>query len=85
MSDAFVCDKLSNSMETVRNDFAMEMETDGGGMVGIQAARGNSVAPTNPFSLRNFGTELRSVSVDDTPPPRESRSDRHNPFVLCVP
>lgn len=39
-------------METVRNDFAMEMETDGGGMVGIQAARGN-------FSLRNFGTELR--------------------------
>lgn len=61
MSDMFICEKLSDSMETVRSDFAMETETDGGGMVGIQSARGNSAVSTNPlnFSLRNFGTELR--------------------------
>lgn len=43
-------------MEKVRSDFAMETETDGGGMVGIQSARGPAAAS---FSLRNFGTELR--------------------------
>uniref|UniRef100_A0A8C2WK70 TBC1 domain family member 2B n=1 Tax=Cyclopterus lumpus TaxID=8103 RepID=A0A8C2WK70_CYCLU len=58
--DALVFDKLSDSMEKVRSDFAMETETDGGGMVGIQSARGPSA--TNPlnFSLKNFGTELRN-------------------------
>lgn len=64
LSDALsVCEKLSNSMENIRSDFAME--TDGGGMVGIQSARGNSAVSTNPlnFSLRNFGTELRWVST----------------------
>lgn len=61
LSDAFVSDKLSSSMETVRSDFAMETETDGGGTLGIQSARGNPGASTNTlnFSLRNFGTELR--------------------------
>ncbi len=60
-SDPFVLDKLNDSMEKVRSDFAMETELDGGGMVGIQSARGPSAASTNPlnFSLRNFGTELR--------------------------
>ncbi|XP_029289389.1 TBC1 domain family member 2B isoform X2 [Cottoperca gobio] len=60
--DALVFDKLSDSMEKVRSDFAMETETDGGGMVGIQSARGPSAASTNPlnFSLKNFGTELRN-------------------------
>uniref|UniRef100_A0A8C2WGI3 TBC1 domain family member 2B n=1 Tax=Cyclopterus lumpus TaxID=8103 RepID=A0A8C2WGI3_CYCLU len=59
-NDALVFDKLSDSMEKVRSDFAMETETDGGGMVGIQSARGPSA--TNPlnFSLKNFGTELRN-------------------------
>uniref|UniRef100_A0A3Q4AHX1 Rab-GAP TBC domain-containing protein n=1 Tax=Mola mola TaxID=94237 RepID=A0A3Q4AHX1_MOLML len=54
--------KLGHSMETVRSDFAMEMEMDGGGMVGVQSTRGNLAASTNPlnFSLRNFGTELRN-------------------------
>ncbi|KAL7402219.1 hypothetical protein ABVT39_011514 [Epinephelus coioides] len=61
-NDAVVFEKLSDSMEQVRSDFAMETDTDGGGMVGIQSARGPSAAPTNPlnFSLRNFGTELRN-------------------------
>ncbi|TMS05257.1 TBC1 domain family member 2B [Larimichthys crocea] len=60
--DAIVFEKLSDSMEKVRSDFAMETETDSGGMVGIQSARGTSAAPTNPlnFSFRNFGTELRN-------------------------
>lgn len=61
ISDSFIFEKLSDSMEKVRSDFAMETETDGGGMVGIQSARGPSAASTNPlnFSLKNFGTELR--------------------------
>lgn len=49
-------------METVRSDFALDMEADGGsGMVGMQSARGSFSASTNPlnFSLRNIGTELR--------------------------
>ncbi|KAK9516658.1 hypothetical protein VZT92_024577 [Zoarces viviparus] len=61
-NDAPVFEKLSDSMEKVRSDFAMETDTDGGGMVGIQSARGPSAASTNPlnFSLKNFGTELRN-------------------------
>ena len=62
ISDALVFEKLSESMEKVRHDFALETETDGGGMVGIQSARGGpSAGSTNPlnFSIRNFGTELR--------------------------
>lgn len=48
-------------MENIRSDFAMETEADGGGMVGVQSARGPSAVPTNSlnFSLRNIGTELR--------------------------
>lgn len=48
-------------MEKVRSDFAMETETDGGAMVGIQSARGPAAGSTNPlnFSLKNFGTELK--------------------------
>ncbi|XP_070828913.1 TBC1 domain family member 2B [Chaetodon trifascialis] len=61
-NDAFAFDKVCDSMEKVRSDFAMEAETDGGGMVGLQSARGPSAASTNPlnFSLRNIGTELRN-------------------------
>lgn len=61
ISDGIIFEKLSESMEKVRSDFAMETETDGGGMVGIQSARGPSAASTHPlnFSLKNFGTELR--------------------------
>ncbi|KAM3609316.1 uncharacterized protein V6R79_012944 [Siganus canaliculatus] len=59
--DGSVFDKLSDSMEKVRSDFAMETETDGGGMVGIQSARGSLATSTNPLnSLRNIGTELRN-------------------------
>lgn len=59
-SDGYVFEKPSDSMEKVRSDFAIETETDGGGMVGIQSARGPSAASTNPLnSLKNIGTELR--------------------------
>ena len=60
-SDGFVVTKLSNSMENVRIDFAMETDTEGGSMAGIQTARGASAASTNPlnFSLKNLGTELK--------------------------
>ncbi|KAL6106721.1 tbc1d2b [Pungitius sinensis] len=59
---ALVFPKPSDCMEKVRSDFAMETESDGGAMVGIQSARGPSAAPTNPlnFSLKNLGTELRN-------------------------
>uniref|UniRef100_A0A667YFW4 TBC1 domain family member 2B n=1 Tax=Myripristis murdjan TaxID=586833 RepID=A0A667YFW4_9TELE len=61
-NDAFLFEKPSESMEKVRSDFAMEMETDGGGMVGMQAARGPSVSSTNSlnFSFKNLSTELRN-------------------------
>lgn len=61
MSDAFLGEKLSDTMETVRSDFALDMEADGSGMVGMQSARGSFSASANPlnFSLRNIGTELR--------------------------
>uniref|UniRef100_A0A3Q3QH16 Rab-GAP TBC domain-containing protein n=1 Tax=Monopterus albus TaxID=43700 RepID=A0A3Q3QH16_MONAL len=54
--------RLSESMEKVRSDFAMETESDGEGMVGIHMARGPSAVSTSPlnFSLKNFGTELRN-------------------------
>ncbi|XP_056137284.1 TBC1 domain family member 2B [Lampris incognitus] len=61
-NDTFLFEKPSESMEKVRSDFAMETETDGGGMVGMQSARGPSGLSTNPlnFSLKNWGTELRN-------------------------
>ncbi|XP_029952898.1 TBC1 domain family member 2B [Salarias fasciatus] len=61
-NDTFVFEKLSESMEKVRSDFAMETERDGGGTAGVQAARGTSAASTNPlnFSLKNFDTVLRN-------------------------
>ncbi|XP_034443818.1 TBC1 domain family member 2B [Hippoglossus hippoglossus] len=61
-NDGFIFEKLSESMEKVRSDFAMETETEGGSMVGIQTARGASAVSTNPlnFSLKNLGTELKN-------------------------
>ncbi|AWP08423.1 putative TBC1 domain family member 2B [Scophthalmus maximus] len=61
-NDGIIFEKLSDSMEKVRSDFAMETETDGGAMVGIQSARGPAAGSTNPlnFSLKNFGTELKN-------------------------
>ncbi|XP_019731476.1 TBC1 domain family member 2B isoform X1 [Hippocampus comes] len=60
-NDAFLFEKLSDSMEKVRSDFALESETEGGGTVGIQSARGTSTSTnTLNFSLKNFGTELRN-------------------------
>ncbi|XP_028307218.1 TBC1 domain family member 2B isoform X2 [Gouania willdenowi] len=60
--DSCVFGNLSESMEKVRSDFAMETLADGRGMVGIQSARGPSAASTNTlnFSLKNFGSELRN-------------------------
>ncbi|XP_014902973.1 TBC1 domain family member 2B [Poecilia latipinna] len=65
-SDAFFVEKLSDSMEKVRSDFAMDTEMDAGGMVGIQSARG-------PFSLKNFGTELRNSMSNLRPGRVENR------------
>lgn len=60
ISDAVVFEKLSDSMDQIRSDFAMETEAGGGGMVGIQLARGPPAGSTNPLnSLKNLGTELR--------------------------
>ncbi|KAM9855042.1 TBC1 domain family member 2B [Aulostomus maculatus] len=61
-NDVFILETFSDSMEKVRSDFAMETETDSGGIVGVQSVRGPTAASTNPlnFSLKNFGTELRN-------------------------
>lgn len=61
ISDAVVLEKISDGLEQIRSDFAMETEAGGGGMAGFQLARGPSAGSTNPlnFSLKNFGTELR--------------------------
>uniref|UniRef100_A0A1A8JAF8 TBC1 domain family, member 2B n=2 Tax=Nothobranchius kuhntae TaxID=321403 RepID=A0A1A8JAF8_NOTKU len=58
-NDTFFSEKLCENLEKVRSDFAFETESDAGGMVGIQSARGQS-SPLN-FSLKNFGTELRNT------------------------
>lgn len=52
------CDKPTESMESVRNDFAVETDTNG--LVGIQSAR-QPTAPLTPAlnSLKNWGSELR--------------------------
>ncbi|KAK5620148.1 hypothetical protein CRENBAI_001525 [Crenichthys baileyi] len=65
-NDVILSEKLSESMEKVRSDFAMDAETDAGGMVGIQSARG-------PFSLKNFGTELRNSMSNLRPGRAENR------------
>ncbi|XP_061678740.1 TBC1 domain family member 2B [Syngnathoides biaculeatus] len=60
-NDAFLFEKLSDSMEKVRSDFAMESETEAGGTVRIQSPRGTATSTnTLNFSLKNFGTELRN-------------------------
>ncbi|XP_051808342.1 TBC1 domain family member 2B [Acanthochromis polyacanthus] len=60
-NDAIFFEKPCESMEKVRSDFAMETESDGGGMVGIQSARGPSAASNNPL---NFSLKLRnSMSI----------------------
>ncbi|XP_034541754.1 TBC1 domain family member 2B isoform X2 [Notolabrus celidotus] len=65
-NDLLGLEKLSASLENIRSDFAMEAESEGGGTVGIQPARGPSAASSNTlnFSLKNFSAELRnSMSI----------------------
>ncbi|KAI7811871.1 putative TBC1 domain family member 2B [Triplophysa rosa] len=46
-------------MESVRSDFALELDSDG--LVGVQTARGPVAPPTAAFnSLRHWGSELRN-------------------------
>ncbi|XP_034032340.1 TBC1 domain family member 2B [Thalassophryne amazonica] len=61
-NNGFIFENLSESMEKVRSDFAMETETDGVAAVASQSARGSSGVSTNPlnFSIKNIGTELRN-------------------------
>ncbi|CAJ1056657.1 TBC1 domain family member 2B isoform X1 [Xyrichtys novacula] len=65
-NDLLGLEKLSASLENIRSDFAMEAESEGGGMLGVHPARGPSASSTNTlnFSLKNIGTELRnSMSI----------------------
>ncbi|XP_057692114.1 TBC1 domain family member 2B isoform X2 [Corythoichthys intestinalis] len=60
-NDAFLFEKLSDSMEKLRSDFDMESQTEGSGTVGIQSARGTaSSTNTLNFAFKTFGTELRN-------------------------
>ncbi|KAM8860773.1 TBC1 domain family member 2B [Synchiropus picturatus] len=61
-NDVFLFERLSDSMEKVRSDFALEAESDGGGTMGGQTSRSSSTLSANPlnFSLKNLGTELRN-------------------------
>ncbi|KAG7473390.1 hypothetical protein MATL_G00095280 [Megalops atlanticus] len=74
-SDAFMSEKPSESMERVRNDFAMETNMDD--LVGIHSARGPSSHPTTTlnFSLRHWGTELRN-SMSQLRPGRANEGRR---------
>ncbi|XP_041966504.1 TBC1 domain family member 2B [Alosa sapidissima] len=56
---AVLGEKPTESMESVRNDFAVETDTNG--LVGVQSAR-QPTAPLTPAlnSLKNWGSELRN-------------------------
>ncbi|XP_067090606.1 TBC1 domain family member 2B [Osmerus mordax] len=56
-ADAFLFEKSSESMEKVRSDFSMEMDTES--MVGVQSARGPAGTSTLN-SLKHWGTEIRN-------------------------
>ncbi|XP_072290873.1 TBC1 domain family member 2B [Eucyclogobius newberryi] len=60
-NDGVVFEKLNDSMEKVRSDFAMEAEADGAVAVDALLSRSPTGSPANPLNtLRNFGTELRN-------------------------
>ncbi len=56
--EAMFCEKPNESMESVRSDFAVEMDSDG--LVGLQSLR-NPVAQPNAAlnSLRHWGSGIR--------------------------
>ncbi len=56
--EAMLCEKPNESMESVRSDFAVEMDSDR--LVGLQSLR-NPVAQPNAAlnSLRHWGSEIR--------------------------
>ncbi|XP_052453460.1 TBC1 domain family member 2B [Carassius gibelio] len=58
-AEAMLCEKPNESMESVRSDFAVDMESDG--LVRLQSLR-NPVAPPNAAlnSLRHWGSEIRN-------------------------
>lgn len=56
--EAMLNEKPNESMESVRNDFALEMDNDG--LVGLQSSRNTVAQPTAALnSLRHWGSELR--------------------------
>ncbi|MBN3271649.1 TBD2B protein, partial [Polyodon spathula] len=58
-TDAFSFEKPSDSTESVRNEFAMEIAPEG--HVGVNTARNPAAQPsTINFSLKQWGTELRN-------------------------
>ncbi|KAA0724297.1 TBC1 domain family member 2B [Triplophysa tibetana] len=58
-AEATFFEKPNETMESVRNDFALELDSDE--LVGVQSARGPVAPPTAAFnSLRHWGSELRN-------------------------
>ncbi|XP_056120896.1 TBC1 domain family member 2B [Rhinichthys klamathensis goyatoka] len=58
-AEAMLNEKPNESMESVRNDFALEMDNDG--LVGLQSSRNPVAQPTAALnSLRHWGSGLRN-------------------------
>ncbi|KAK1157978.1 TBC1 domain family member 2B-like isoform X1 [Acipenser oxyrinchus oxyrinchus] len=77
-TDAFSYEKPSDSTESVRNEFAMEIAPEG--LVGVSAARNPAAQPsTINFSLKQWGTELRN-SVSHLRAGRGSSENRRSVF-----
>ncbi|XP_051975603.1 TBC1 domain family member 2B isoform X1 [Xyrauchen texanus] len=58
-AEATLFEKPNESMESVRSDFAVEMDCDG--LVGVQSGRSPVVQPTAALnSLRHWGSEIRN-------------------------
>ncbi|KAK1160935.1 TBC1 domain family member 2B-like [Acipenser oxyrinchus oxyrinchus] len=77
-TDVFSYEKPSDSTESVRNEFAMEIAPEG--LVGVNAARNPAAQPsTINFSLKQWGTELRN-SVSHLRAGRGSSENRRSVF-----
>lgn len=78
-TDAFSYEKPSDSTESVRNEFAMEIAPEG--LVGVNAARNPAAQPsTINFSLKQWGTELRN-SMSHLRAGRGSSENRRSVFL----
>ncbi|MGH0167693.1 UNVERIFIED_CONTAM: hypothetical protein FKN15_052923 [Acipenser sinensis] len=77
-TDVFSYEKPSDSTESVRNEFAMEIAPEG--LVGVNAARNPAAQPsTINFSLKQWGTGLRN-SMSHLRAGRGSSENRRSVF-----